>query len=546
MKNNGLSISLLIVASIAAAESKMEIRPGRKELFLDDHAVARIVNLDRTMHQPEKKGAVFRPNGPTDGIRVQTATAPIWVEAEGVYKLFYMAFPYENSNWVVRDIGCALAVSKDGLRWERPDLGEVSIRGSKANNRFYVVDPKLQWGNNSANDFVYDPHDPDPSRRCKGFLGAIGRVPVVSPDGIHWRKLGDKTIPSNDTSSLVYDEVGKRYIATVKTGTKYGRSAAVTFSTDFVNWTKPRMCFHTDDEDQAIAKERIRLRLADPGLQNPMFNDPDPETRWKPPKGKGHIPTWRAETYRLAVFPYEGVYMGLPMIYYPTGQALPLRNNTVGVQDIQLAFSRDPQLRLENWVRLGGRRPFIETSRLDAGLVGNFDRQQICPLNRPLVMGNELWFYYTGSKGRTPPYKMWPDGRIRNGKDLTAEEQADFDDGWMAICLAVLRLDGFVSLDAGEDGGEVVTKPFEATGSNLFLNVDVKQVGHAKVEVLGDDGGPLAGFGLDDSVKMRDKGVRQEVVWQTGSSWQLLKGQTVSIRICLKNASLYAFWTEGT
>jgi len=537
-------MSLLIATSIAAAEMKMAIQPGRKVLFLDDHAVARMANLDRTMHQPEKKGAVFRPDGPTDGVRVQTATAPIWIAEERVYKLFYMAFPYRNSNWVVRDIGCALAVSKDGLHWERPELGEVSIRGSKANNRFYVVDPKLCWGNNMAKDFVCDPHDPNPSRRYKGFLGAIGRVPVVSSDGIHWRKLGDKTIPSSDTSSLVYDELGKRYIGTVKTGTKYGRSAAVTFSADFENWTKPRISFHTDDEDQAIAKERIRQRLADPGLQNPMFNDPDPQTGWKPPKG--HIPTWRAETYRLAIFPYEGVYMGLPMIYLPTGQALPLRNNTVGFQEIQLAFSRDPELRVKSWVRLGGRQPFIETSRLDAGLAGSFDRQQISPLNRPLVMGDELWFYYVGSKGRTPPYKMWPDGRIRNEKDLTAEEQADFDDGWMAICLAVLRLDGFVSLDAGKDGGEIVTKPFEATGTDLFLNVDVGQDGQAQVEVLDDDGEPLARFGLGDCVKMQGTGVRQEVVWRTGASWQFLKGQTVSIRICLKNASLYAFWGEGT
>ena len=35
---------------------------------------------------------------------------------------------------------------------------------------------------------------------------------------------------------------------------------------------------------------------------------------------------------------------------------------------------------------------------------------------------------------------------------FTPEEQADFDDGWIAICLATLRLDGFVSLDAGDDG----------------------------------------------------------------------------------------------
>ena len=478
----------------------ISLPPGRKQLFLDDFTLRSRQGVRRTMHQPEKKGAVLRPDGPTDGIRVQTASAPVWVPNEGVYKLFYLAFPYREGNWIVDKIGSALAISPDGLNWDRPVLNEVEIGGSTVNNRFYVVDPTARWGAHAFGNVIYDPVDPDPDRRYKGLLGAIGRRPVVSPDGIHWKKLDVPQIPSSDTSTMIYDELGARYLTVVKTGSRYGRSAAVAFSKDFETWSKPVMTFHTDDEDQKIAKQRIRQRLADPGMQNPMYNDPDPDTGWKPPKGQRHIPTWRAETYKLAVFPYESVYIGLPMIYYPTGQALPHRNNTVGFQEIQLAFNRDSQLRQENWVRLGNRKPFIETSRLDQGLVGNFDRQQICPLNRLLVMGEELWFYYAGLKGRTPPYKMWPDGRTRNQKDLTPEEQADFDDGWAAICLAVLRLDGFVSLDAGKDGGVVLTKSFTALGDYLFLNVDVRNEGYAKVEVVGVDGQLLAGFEREDCV----------------------------------------------
>ena len=165
-------------------------------------------------------------------------------------------------------------------------------------------------------------------------------------------------------------------------------------------------------------------------MQNPLFNDPHPKTGWTPPGfdptiGKSKIPTWRAETYKLAVFPYEGVYIGMPQIYYPTGPALPARNNTVGFHEIQLAFSRDAQLRRENWKRLGDREPFIETSGLDKGLAGNFDRQQIGVLNRPIVKQDELWFYYTGAKSRTPPYLLWPNGKPRRGADLTPEERAD-------------------------------------------------------------------------------------------------------------------------
>jgi len=540
-------LAVLLVLGVTAtltADDSIRLEPGRKQLFLDDHAVQAKKGLRRTMHEPEKRGAVFRPDGSADGIRVQTASAPVWAPDEKTYKLFYMAFPYRNSDWVVNEIGCALAVSTDGLHWERPVLRQVEIGGSKKNNRFFVIDPKSRWPSNSMMDVIHDPRATDPDRRYKGLLGAENRMPVVSPDGVRWTRLDSPKIPSSDTSTLVYDDIGKRYIATVKHGTKYGRSAFVTFSKDFGHWTAPKLSFHTDDRDQELAKERIRQRLADPGMQDPLFNDPDPNTGWRPPEGQRHIPTWRAEAYRLSVFPYEGVYIGLPMIYHPTGQALPARNNTVGFHDVQLMFSRDPDLRPQNWVRLGDRKPFIETSRLDKGLVGNYDRLQIAPTNRPLVMGDELWFYYIGAKGRTPPYKMWPDGRARNQQDLTPEEQADFDDGWIAICLAVLRRDGFVSLDAGDAGGELITRPFTATGGQLLLNVDVHEGGAVQVEVLGDDAKPLEGLGLADCVELTGEDVRQPVTWRKGSTWRQIGGQTVRLRIQLRGASLYAFWTE--
>ncbi|MBC8291429.1 MAG: hypothetical protein H8E37_14100 [Planctomycetes bacterium] len=541
---NSALLMLAVFCIGFSAQAETSSPRAHKTLFLDDHHIAEMTGLKRVMHRPVKKGAVFLPRGETDGIRVQTASAPVWVPEENVFKLFYMGFPYRNHGWIVGEIGSALAVSPDGLDWKRPVLNQVEIGGSTANNRFFV-DPNLRWGANKLMEVIHDPHDPDPQRRYKGLLGASGRKPIVSPDGVHWKTIGAKTIPSSDTSTLIYDELGKRYLAILKNGTKFGRSAAVAFSSDFKSWTTPRTTFHTDEQDQEIALERIQKRLADPNMQNPMFNDPHPETGWTPPGfdpgvGKSKIPTWRAETYKLGVFPYEGLYIGMPQIYYPTGPALPARNNTVGFHEIQLAFNRDPQLSQEGWKRLGDREPFIETSQLDKGLAGNFDRQQLGVLNRPVVMKDELWFYYTGAKGRSLPYKLWPDGTVRDGANLTPAEKADFDDGWIAICLATLRLDGFVSLTAGRNSGQVITKPFVATDNQLLLNVDVHDGGEVRVEVLGDDGEPLPGFTLSDSVPLRGAGVAQVVGWRD-ANWARLAGETIAIRIQLRNADLYSF-----
>ena len=69
--------------------------------------------------------------------------------------------------------------------------------------------------------------------------------------------------------------------------------------------------------------------------------------------------------------------------------------------------------------------------------------------------GNEIWFYYNAL-------------RIRDHAELYDTERYGYIDRELfndlaALSLAKLRLDGFVSLDAGSEGS-VVTKPFMTTG----------------------------------------------------------------------------------
>jgi len=542
-KNNllviGMAVFVLVsCSSVFFADDLIDVKPGHKHLFLDDFAVQEISGLTRTMHQPEKRGAVLKPDILSDGCRVQVyGTSPMWDEKETVYKLVYQAYPMDNFD----EIGAALAISKDGIHWEKPNFGqEVLIRGSVENNRIYV-EKERRWGANALMNVIYDPDDPDPSRRYKGLLGSVGRCPVVSADAITWRKLDVPLIPSSDTSSLMYDRPRKRYVMFGKTGNRFGRAAAISISEDFENWSKPVLCFGADEEDQKLAKEKIRKRLADPGLARPLFVEPDPATGWKPPEGVDSLPTWRAECYHFTAFPYADVYVGLVMMYYPTATKLPEQNNTDGFDEIQLVMNRD----LKSWDHLGQREAFIPTSRIDNGLVGVFDRQQITAPGAPLVKGDELWFYYTGMKTRIPMYSRNKDGSPRDPKTLTTEEKADLKDGWSAICLAVLRLDGFISLDARDAVGYVLTKPFKATGAQLFVNIDAGKKGSAQVELLDQDGQVLPGFARDDAVTIKGDGVRQQVVWQTGSYWGLLNGETIQLKIYLKNkASLYAFWAE--
>ncbi len=560
----GLSLVSAVSGNTATSDA-MVMKPGQKQLFLDDYAIDWTYRINREMHRPEKQGAVFLPEGTLDGIRVQGNSAPIWDPKEKVFKLYYVAFPWRDGNWIVDEIGPAIAVSNDGLHWRREPLDRVTIAGSSHNNRYYSGDPEIHWPENNLMNIVYNSEPNASDYPFKALVGAhTGRIPKQSANGIDWFECGADRIPSSDTSTLTYDEAMKRYIAVVKVPTEYGRSAAVAFSEDFRIWTKPKLTLQTDELDNQIALLRIRDRLADPGMQDPLFVNVEPKHIWSPKWNKiptgvidagendlrettKHIkiPDWRAEIYRLSIFPYEGLYLGLAQMYYPVGTVRPELNNSDGFNEVQLIMSRDVELKLENWIRVGNREPFLETSRLDKGLVGNFDRLQLGPPNRPLVLGNELWFYYTGSKTRALRFNVRADGSKIESGDLAEEVKADYlDEGMIAICLAKLRLDGFVSMNAGDDEGLLVTKYFKANGAKLFLNVDVESGGSASVMVSDIHGKPLESFGFSQNIKVTGNEVKQEVEWDQ-SKWKELQGRQVRLNIRLKKSKLYALWTDN-
>ena len=80
------------------------------------------------------------------------------------------------------------ARSADGIRWEKPKLGLVDFKGSKANNIVELDAPTL-W---STAAVLHDPEETDPARRFKmafeaRYDGALRMCVATSPDGLRWR-----------------------------------------------------------------------------------------------------------------------------------------------------------------------------------------------------------------------------------------------------------------------------------------------------------------------------------------------------------------------
>jgi len=372
--------------------------------------------------------------------------------------------------------------SRDGLHW---------TPGPKSNMR--------------TDQVVYDPLDPDPARRFKAAL--LNEGFAVSADGTQWTRLDLPKIPSSDEGNLSYDPHHGLYIHTVKRGGPNGRAVAIATSRDFKTWDDHGIVFHADDLDQEMGRKNIAARRLDLSLQQPLFDDPS---------------TYRVDVYNMGVFRYEGLYLGMPAFYHATGP-VPNYPNTEGFHLVQLACSRDLKL----WRRLGDRQPFIGPSRKESGA---YDLMQILPPSAPVVHNNELWFYYTGLKYRVNWKYV---GTYPNGEHVPLPG-LDRDVG--GVCLAVLRRDGFVSLDAAEKIGTVTSRPFRWTGKTLLANFVAQEQGELRAEVLNESGQVIAA-----SHPLTGDHPQGEFRWHQGSV-DALTGQNVRLRFSLRHASLYAYW----
>lgn len=104
----------------------------------------------------------------------------------------------------------------------------------------------------------------------------------------------------------------------------------------------------------------------------------------------------------------------------------------------------------------------------------------------------------------------------------------------------VLRTDGFVSANASEKGGVLLTKPLLFTGSRLVINYSTAAAGSVQVEIQDADGAPIPGYALADCPPVWGDAIEHTVVWKEGSDVGRLAGRPVRLRFVMKEADLYS------
>jgi len=430
------------------AEIPVRLTSGLPQLFVDDALIAYKSGVARRVHACTKLDApVLEPQTPWenegDDQRVYVYGTVLRDEHSGLFRL-----------WYNRGSHVLYATSRDGLRWDRPELGLVELNGSKTNNCVLtsIHSPSV----------VYSP-DAAPEERyvllgCRKNPGSAYHV-ARSPDGLHWEFYPkNPVLTGGDTSTLMFDPDDKTYFAFHKVSAEWRgykrRLVYLSVSRDLQTWSPPELVMAPDEmDDLAVQRE---------GGQYGQF-------------------------YNMSAFPYGGQFLGFVTHFRYTGPPArkgPEQSNSDGPIDVQLVHSRDGRA----WKRCEDRSPVIPNGPhgYDAGCI-------LGVANGVVPVGDEVWTYYTA---------------------ITTTHGGFVPEKRVTIALAKWRRDGFVSLDAGEEAGIVRTVALECPRGRLTVNAVADAL---TVAVLDASGTEIPGYTHADCTPIHGDSVCHAIAWKNQS-----------------------------
>ena len=474
-----LGAAALPIATAAAAEQARSLNDltGPWQLLVDDHLVAAKDGVVRTYHVFEKHpgNPLLKPDKPWEGNNIYVYGTVLPNESGPGYRMWYHALPEKEGDDAYRLL---YATSRDGLAWDKPNLGIAEYQGSKDNNIFIRRGSRdhilsiihAPWETDPAHRYLMINFDGDRPDKQSGYMAGW------SADGIHWANAADKPVftKGGDVGQFFYDFHKGEYVGYVKNLAHVSglrrRAVGRTATKDPIKWPDPTLVIAPDSFDDRWAK----------GIQRTSF-------------------------YGLSAFNYQSMYLGFLWVFRGTDE-------TEGYFDgpifCELVTSRDGV----NWLRQQGDRVPV----LDVGPAGTWDRGMVFSATQPLVVDGKVWLYYGGVDGLHAGREPWHSG----------------------IGLATLRKDGFASLDAKVDAGVVTTKSLVGARGPLRVNC-AAEGGSLRVEVLNAKGEVLPGYGRSECNAVTGDRIDAVVTWKQRK--ELPAGSPVQLRFLLEKCSLYSF-----
>lgn len=493
---------------------------SQKQLFLDDYMVESVTNAAFVMNPAVKyrDNPVIRRDQPWEGNDLHYGTV-LYDPHEKLFRMWYGNLHYSATERIPKKLVPSVpnkvkrpichAVSEDGFNWEKRPLHQVEFGGSTKNN---MVAPE-SWQAFKGGIFI-DAREDDPGRRFK----AMARVTREGVD------IGDR-----DVSDPKCENSGTQFVWNLYHSgdafnwTPHEKNPVIDLPnamwgpTGMMGWDPIRGVYAAHMEN-CVNKyaffgphmcpmfKRLIGRAESPDL----LTWSEPETILLPDADEPDL-----EFYSMWAITYENMYLGMLWNFRKTSMTiLP-----------QLVFSRDG-IRYDRRYR----QPFIAP-----GDEGDFD--SVCAYAlQPIVHDDKIFIYYGGQN--------W---RASEQMDLLLDDFGE-DGPRGQIGLAVVPLDGFVSIDSGNhDYGEVVTRSFVFEGRTLQVNMQGAWQGwgaghpELKVEVLAADHTPLPGFKFEDADVLAERGFANVITWKGSSDVGSLAGRPIKLRFYCKNVKLFAY-----
>lgn len=402
-----------------------------RQLFVDDFLIEE-TDLTPEYHKAKKfeGNPVLKAETPWE-IEQSPVACPksggVWYdEEEKIFKMWYEAGWLHNMCY---------AVSKDGINWERPNLGIVEDTNKILPYECYeeeklFVDETYLRPDSTTVFIDYSSHD-----KYKLFLrnpgGESPGVIATSKDGIHFENF-KLTTKLYDRSTVFYNPFRKKWVYSIRD------SSDPLFRSD---WKRIRSYRECDDFLEGALwseKEKHKWLMCD------ELDKPNPYIGFEP------------QLYNVDCVGYESIMLGMFQIMYGPENDICEANGVPKITELIPMFSRDGY----NFSR-PSRDSIINASIYK----GAWDRGYVQSVGGvTIIHGDELWIYYIGFAGdeNHAGEKWFTNGIYRNG----------------ATGLAKLRRDGFVSMNGK---GTLTTRRLEMSGKcAMFVNA----VGTVGAELL--------------------------------------------------------------
>lgn len=466
-----------------------------RQLFVDDFLIDS-TDLVRSCHQADMYpgNPVLQGDLPWETNNGTPYADPfsggVWYdELQGLFKMWYRTGEANLTSY---------AESTDGIHWTKPMLdvkpGTNAVLDEPHDNQSV-------WLDKQEKDLSrrYKMVDVNTARDCFFYLR-------YSPDGIHWSDtVATSSGRIQDRSTVSYNPFRKKWVASLRITAMRSLRARGYIEDDSLERVVRKAHWVQDEIDS----------LRDSGWNGYILKD-STIAFWfgADDQDYGHPFPDIAENYQPAIYnfdatAYESIMLGEYSVWRGPENHECERRKIPKLNEFCIGFSRDGF----HYSR-PSHKPVMESDQREG--VWNWGNMQPA-IGNPIIVGDSLYFYCGGHK--------------RN--DI-------FWDGWISTGLARMRRDGFVSMDAGDEGGTLVTSPVSFDGRFFFVNAAAKSL---KVEVLDAKGRPIKRFSGDNSITLEDiDSTKQRVVWKDEDKLESLIGKAVRFKFTLRGGSLYSFW----